>query len=183
MRNVNREGRTLVTRALIGLLVALGSANATPLRVVHADANGVTLELEVSPWTLTAPDGRGRVRVERMPGAYELAEPGQPCLPAWSATIGLPPEADIRARVLSSGGGFAREAVPIVFAGRPTFPPSATGDGFVPALESVTAPEDGVWPASMVEIGKPFRFRGRRFVHVELRPFQYDATIDRKSVV
>ena len=177
--------RSSFTRLLpLAALLALGVARpaAAGVRVVASDSRGVTLQLTVGAWTLSAPDEQGRVRVQGLGDAHTMAIPGRPMLPAWSATLALPPGARPSARVLTSTGEQARSGTRIVIAGRPAFgtePDSKLGPQ--PLVEPVEPIVDGVWPPSSVELAVPFGFRGRRLVALELRPFRYDETSARVS--
>src|SRR5262245_54392968 len=166
--------------AVAGL--AAGPALADPVRLVAADARGVTVQVTVGAWTLTAPDRDGRVRVNRMDGAYELGEPGRPVLPAFAATIAIPPGARPSARVVASDGQQARENVAFVIAGKPTFREDPDGRmGLQPVVDPQPAIVDGPWPASSIQLAPTFGFRGRRFVQLEVRPFRYDESSHRVS--
>lgn len=168
---------------LVLLSVALAGplpAAAAPVRVLASDAKGVTLQLTVGAWSLSAPDRDGRVEVTGLRDAHALAEPGRPMLPAWSTTLALPPGAEPTARVLESSGEQARDGVRPVVAGRPVFRPDPSGRlGEQPGREAVAPIADGVWPTSMVSLDRPFAFRGRRLVHLELRPFRHDPATGR----
>ncbi len=156
------------------------AAAAAPVRVLASDAKGVTLQLTVGAWSLSAPDRDGRVEVTGLRDAHALAEPGRPMLPAWSTTLALPPGSEPTVRVLESVGEQARDGVRPVLAARPVFRPDPTGRlGEVPGREPVAPIEDGVWPPSMVSLDRPFGFRGRRLVQLELRPFRHDPATGR----
>lgn len=164
----------LVALASLSVL-SLASPAAAAVRVVAADARGVTLEVSVGAWSLSAPDRDGRVRVAGLLDAHEMAIPGRAMLPAWSATLAIPPDARPTARLLGSAGEQSRSSTRLVIAGRPVFreePGSRLGAQ--PGVEAVDAIADGVWPESSVDMSAPFAFRGRRFVALEVRPFRYD---------
>ncbi len=155
---------------------------AAAVRVVASDPRGVTLQVTVGAWSLSAPDADGRVRVTGLADAHVMALPGRAMLPAWSATLALPPDARPTVRVLSSTGEQARSGARLVIAGRPVFREDpASRMGPQPAMEPVAAIADGPWPAASVEMATPFGFRGRRMVSLELRPFRYDEGLARVS--
>lgn len=175
MRVPTRWTPILLLLALSVAVLAPASAHANGVRVLATDARGVTLELTVGAWSLSAPDGAGRVTVEGLAGAYALAEPGRPMLPAWAATLALPPGSRPSARVIASGAEDARDAVRPVIAGRPAFRDDPSGRlGAQPIREDVPAIEDGPWPPSPISLDAPFAFRGRRLVHLEFRPFRHE---------
>jgi len=158
-----------------GAPLALASPAAAAVRVVSADSRGLTLEVTVGAWSLSAPGRDGRVRVTGLSESHEMAVAGRAMLPAWAATLAIPGDARPSARVTASTGEQSRASTRIVIAGRPVFrggPDSRLG--YQPAVEAVDAIVDGVWPESQVELGAPFGFRGRRFVTIEVRPFRYD---------
>ena len=163
--------------ALLVLAAASGLAApaAATVRVAAGDARGVTLEVTVGAWTLSRPGPDGRVRIMGVPGSHEMAIPGRPMLPAWAATLALPPGARPTVRVLASSGEQSRGETRIMIAGRPVFRGEA-GDrlGPQPAVEAVPAIADGPWPEASFDMGPPFAFRGRRLVLLEIRPFRYD---------
>lgn len=157
-------------------------AQAGPVRVLSTDARGVTLQVSLGAWTLSAPGRDGRVHVNGLPDSHELAEPGRPMLPAWSATLALPPDARPSVRVLASEGELARSGVRLAIAGKPGFRLGEdTKLGVQPIVDPVPAIVDGPWPTASAELDQPFGFRGRRIVHVELRPFRYDESTQRVS--
>ena len=168
--------------AAIALLLVPASLWAAPVRVVSTDARGVTLELTVGAWSLTAPDAEGRVDFAPLEGAHALAFPGRPMLPAFAATLALPPGARPTVRVLGMDGEEVRDGVRPIVGGKPVFRDDPSGRlGLQPALEAVAAIDEGTWPESMVQLDAPFPFRGRRIVQLELRPFRYDAAAQRVS--
>lgn len=157
-------------------------AHAGPVRVVATDARGITLKISLGAWTLSAPGRDGRVHVEGLPDSHELALPGRPMLPAWSATLALPSDARPTVRVLANEGELAREGVRMAIAGKPGF--RMTDEprlGEQPVVDPVAAIADGPWPLASVQLDAPFGFRGRRMVQLELRPFRYDETSARIS--
>lgn len=154
---------------------------AASLRVTSSDNDGVTVQLVIGAWTLSAPGHDGRVHVVGLPDAHELAEPGRPMLPAWSATLALPNDARPSARVLTSEGEIARDGIQLTIAGRPGSTLDELQLGTQPTLEPVAAIIDGPWPRSSVQLAAPFGFRGRRLVQLEIRPFRYDAGTGRIS--
>jgi hypothetical protein len=179
---VRRPVRHAVTVTLLtGALLALAIPAAAAVRLVAADANGVTLRVSVGEWSLSAPRADGRVRVTGLSESHEMAIPGRAMLPAWAATLAIPRDARPTARVIASEGEQTREAR-IVIAGRPVFierPGSRLGAQ--PAVEPVDAIVDGEWPEASVDLGAPFGFRGRRFMALEIRPFRYDEATARVS--
>ncbi len=165
-------------------MLALASPRpaAAAVRVVASDPRGVTVQVTVGAWTLSAPDADGRVRVTGLADAHAMAIPGRAMLPAWSATLALPPDARPTVRVLASSGEQARSNTRLIIAGRPVFRDDPAGRlGPQPAMEAVAAIADGPWPAASVEMTTPFGFRGRRMVSLELRPFRYDEASARVS--
>src|SRR5436305_12262698 len=84
---------TFVVACLVPILAVPGASLAGPLQVVASDANGVTLQLAVGAWTLSAPDADGRVTIPALPESHSMSFPGRPLLPAYSAVLPLPPDA------------------------------------------------------------------------------------------
>jgi len=159
-----------------------GAAHAAPIRLVASDARGVTLQITVGAWTLTAPGPDGRASVSQLDGAHALGEPGRPTLPAFATTLAIPPDARPSARVLASEGAQSRDGVRLAIAGKPAFRDDADGRlGLQPTVVPQAAIADGPWPLSSVQLAPPFAFRGRRFVQLEVRPFRYDESSARVS--
>jgi hypothetical protein len=172
----------LVTVLVTALAIVPTVAQAAPVRVVASDARGVTLQLSLGVWGLSPPDAQGRVQVNTPAGAHLMSVPGRPLLPAWSATLAVPNDANPSVRVLSSEGEQARSGARLVIAGKPVFrddPASRLGEQ--PGVEAVEPVVDGVWPTSSVSLTTPFGFRGRKLLAVELRPFRYDESGARVS--
>jgi len=160
---------------MVGLAGFAATASAAPIRVISTDAKGVTLQVTVGAWTLSTPGPDGRVRVNPLDGAHTLGEPGRPRLPAFAATLAIPPGARPSARVLATAGAQSRDGVRFAIAGKPVFREDEDGKlGLQPTVDPVPAISDGPWPQSSVQLAAPFAFRGRRFVQLEVRPFRYD---------
>ena len=166
---------------LLPILAALGvlPARADGLRVVSTDATGVTLRLDIGAWRLSAPDAAGHVRVTGVVGSHETAVPGHPRLPAWSATLLVPPGSRPVARVVESEGRLAREGVAMAVAGRPVFRADEPGGPEFPALEEVPLVEDPTFDT--VSLTEPLAYRGWRYVQLEVRPFDYQNVTRRVS--
>src|SRR5262245_26744534 len=165
---------------LAGLPAAV--AQAEPIRLVASDARGVTIQVTVGAWTLSASGPSGRVRVNRLDGSHALAEPGRATLPAFATTLAIPADARPTARVIGTDGLQSRDGVRLEIAGKPIFLPDAEGRlGLQPAMEQQNAIDDGTWPQSSIQLAAPFAFRGRRFVQLEVRPFRYDEAGQRIS--
>lgn len=159
----------------LSFLLSAAVSHAASLRVVASDPQGVTLELALGVWTTGTPAADGRVRILGMEGAYELSETGRPRLPAWRATLAVPPGARPTAHVVASEGELTRQNVRVAIAGRNVMRPSSDPRfGEVPAIEPAAAIHDGVWPDSPVRLSAPFPFRGRRLAGLEVRPFRAD---------
>ena len=172
--------------ALVATLLILATsspAHAEGLVVRAADARGVTLELSLPQWSLSAPAQDGRVTVLGVPRAHSLAEPGRPLLPAYSGVVALPPDSRPSIRVIASDPEVTRENVRIAIAGRPVFRDEQDGMGVQPTMDDVAPVLDGAWPVAAVQLGAPYAFRGRKLVSLEVRPFRYDETAGRLSAV
>ncbi len=177
-RRFTRFLPTLILLALAGP----GTSVAAPVRVVATDANGVTLQVTIGAWSLSAPGRDGRVTVTGLPESYSMSIPGRPLLPAYCATLALPQGARPSVRVLGASGEQAREGTLLAIAGKPVFRDDKEGGlGPQPGVDPVPAIDDGPWPTSLAELSKPFAFRGRRLVTLEMRPFRYDAASRRLS--
>ena len=185
MSHAPRAGTRAARSATILAALALASvapALADPVRVVATDARGVTLEVAVGAWTLTAADADGRSQVSPLPGSHALGIPGRPTLPAFAVTLALPPDGRPSARVIATSGEQARDGVRLEVAGRPAFRDEGPGGlGIQPTVETVAPIADGPWPSNTLELAKPFGFRGRRLVWLEIRPFRYDEASGRVS--
>lgn len=182
--SARRFTRVLTTLPIL-LALALagpGTALAAPVRVLASDARGVTLQITVGAWSLSAPGPDGRVTVTGLPESHSMSIPGRPLLPAYSAMLALPIDARPSARVLAASGEQAREGSLLAIAGKPVFRDDRDSRlGPQPSVDPVAPIDDGPWPASQIELGQPFGFRGRRMVTLEVRPFRYDAASRRLS--
>ena len=128
--------------ALLASLLILATSSlvhAEGLVVRATDSRGVTLELSLPQWSLSAPKGDGCVTVLGVPRAHSLAEPGRPLLPAYSGVVALPPDARPTVRVNASEPEVTRDNVRMAIAGRPGVPPCCSGPlraGSLTAAES-----------------------------------------------
>jgi len=171
--------RPLLTTA-ITLLLAVGAARASEVRVIASDASGVTLKVTTGAWTLDPRGDEGRV-VPTCDGLSRTTDTGRPRLPYASALLAMPPGARATVRLLSSGTETTREGVHVAITGKP----GAEMDprlGAMPTVTPVPAIRDGAWPVRGVELGAPFSMRERRLVPVEIYPFHYDETAARLTV-
>jgi hypothetical protein len=159
---------------LLALALAAGQARADAIRLVAADAKGVTLELPVQ-YRLEKSgedEASGRMRLVS-PGLGAQGRPGRPILPAATTLIALPPGA--RAVVAAvQGNEEVHEGVRIILGEKRGFTDDPGGLGAVPTSTPVEPILDGPWPVTPVEVGAPFTLRGQRMVAVRLQPFRYD---------
>ncbi len=172
--------RPLLTAAT-SILLAVGAARASEVRVIASDASGVTLKVTTGAWTLDPRGDEGRV-VPNCDGMSRTTDPGRPRLPYASALLALPPGARATARLITAGAETTRDGVHVAIAGKP----GAEMDphlGATPTVTPVPAIRDGAWPARDVELGAPITMRDRRLVAVEIHPFRYDETTARLTVV
>ena len=88
---------------IVAAMAGPGTSAAAPVRVLAADARGVTLQVSVGAWGLSVPDRDGRVTVTGLPESHSMSFPGRPLLPAYSAMLALPPDARPTARAGSRG--------------------------------------------------------------------------------
>lgn len=155
-------------------------AHAGAIRIVSADARGVTLEVTTPPIAFTEPLPSGQVRVAGLPAdAHTLGEPGKPSLPAFAALLAIPQHARPSARVITASGEEVRGGIPMAITGRPVFREDPAGLGTIPGLEAMAPEMDGVWPSQPFVLGSPTSFRGRRLVTIELRPYRFDPNGER----
>lgn len=178
MRIATRQHALLIS---LLLLASTSTAHAEGLVVRAADARGITLELRLPDWSLSAPAQNGRVTVLGVPGAHSLAEPGRALLPAYSGVVAVPPDARPTLAVVSSAPEVTREGVRMMIAGKPVFRDAKDGLGVQPSMDQVEPPLDGAWPSAAAQLGTPYSFRGRRLVSLEVRPFRYDEAASRLS--
>ena len=171
-----RYAASLWIYAVLALLIPRGSAaaGAAAVRLLAADARGVTLQVRTDGWALGAPGADGHVAVTGLSSAYVLGEPGRAKLPAFSAVIALPPDARPSAVELAGAAETARDGVKLVIAGKPVFRPGLGAEQQTPGMDAVPAVADGAWPPSRVRLGSVSSMRGRKFVSLEMRPFRYD---------
>ena len=171
--------RLLTTLVASILVVSSGPAAAQSVRVLASEANGVTLQLSLPPFSIVAQEGgRSELRVQDLTAAFDV--PGRPGLPYATALIAVPPGAKARAHVVS-GAAPETQDVRLSITAKPVFR-QGTGGSFVPDREPVAALQDGVWPTSSVEVGEPFTLRRQRLVAVRIMPFRYDESAGRLTV-
>ena len=161
---------------LLLLPIAFGthSARAAGVELISSDDRGLTLRLELPGFTIRPPGKDGSSRLNA-PGLDVSALPGRPELPFAAALIALPPEAGVRARVVSIEGEELHDGIALRIGRRPGFEGDGTPSGTTPTLEEVPAIEDGAWPPAPFQLGEPFTVRRQRLVAVHLNPFRYDA--------
>ena len=162
----------------LALLLPAGVAGAQSLRLVSADAGGVSLRLSLPDYRLSAPRPDGRVELG-VAGFSVTNLPGRPLLPYAQTLLALPPGATVVARVVDAGEEELREGLHLVLGARPVMKEGNDGLGAMPALEPVPPILDGPWPAAPVELGDPATVRGQRLVAVQVRPFRYDEATGR----
>ncbi len=158
---------------VLAVLLAAPGAGAGPVRLVASDDRGVTLRLEVAPFTLGPPREDGRTELV-VPGLYLLDTQGRPKLPYATALIALPPGASAVASVVDDSGEETRDGLVLTLGERPVFHSDPGGLGPIPAREPVAPIRDGAWPRAAVEVGEPFTVRRQRMVPIQLQPFRYD---------
>ncbi len=165
----------LLTALFAAAFWAPSAASAAGVRVLSADERGVTLRVDTERWSLSAPDAvTGRATIVGVPMAHSLSSPGRALLPTYTALLAIPPDARPSLRVLERGDESVRGGVRLAIAGRPGFQPDPSGGPETPITEKVDPIADGPWPAQEAMLGAPTRFRGRRLVSLEVRPFRYD---------
>ncbi len=160
------------------LLLPGGAVRAQSLRVVAVDERGVTLQLSLPGYRLSAPLADGRVELS-VPGYAVTSLPGRPHLPYAQTLVALPPGAGALARVVDLGEEEARDSLRLALGAKPVMRDGAGGFGPSPGLEPVPPILDGPWPASPVELGEPAVVRRQRMVAVQVRPFRYDEATGR----
>ena len=167
--------------AALLLALSLGSvplAQADPVRLVAADARGVTLELALPTWSLTPPNQDGRSKLSAA-GLTAQGIPGRPVLPSATTLIALPPGAGAAVGAVAGDPEETREGVRLVLGNRRGFAEDPQGLGLVPIAEPAEPILDGPWPAATVRLGTPFTLRGQRLVSVTVHPFRYDEATQR----
>jgi hypothetical protein len=169
----------LVLLTLCSSLVGLARrASAAPVRIIASDARGVTLQVDVGAFAVSAPDRDGASRLQA-PGLEEMAITGRPALPAAGALLAIPPGARAVARVIGEDGERLDENVRLTTGPEAGFRGDGGPLGTVPYLESVPAIGDGPWPRDPIEVGEPFTIRRQTVVMVRIWPFRYDAEAHR----
>lgn len=163
-----------VTRASAGV----GLPTEPGVTLIESDESGVVLELVTPAYELDAADmGDSAHRKLVVPGYENISTAGEYQLPVKHIILGVPPDAQIKARILVDDRrvldeqvklGLAPQRVPLDEALRPGNSKSTGQD--------TSARESGLIPASPVEIGEEAWFRDQRIVPIALYPFQYDAS-------
>ena len=166
--------------AMLTLALALtaSAASAQSLKVVSADAAGVTLRLSLPGYALSAPRADGRVELS-VPGFQVTGTAGRPLVPYAQALVALPPGGGATVRVLEAGVEETREGVRLTLGGRHVMHDGGEGFGPVPAIEPVAPVLDGPWPAAVLELSEPVTVRGQRVAAVQVWPFRYDEATGR----
>ena len=150
------------------------------VRLVSADANGVTLRLDLEGWSVSAPGADGRSLV-LAPGLRMLDQPGRPQLPCANALIALPPGARASAAVIASSTE-SRGGVSVRIGPRNGFEADRTGMRYRAVITPMPPASTAPWPESELTVGDPFELRGQRIAAVEFHPFLYDESAKRLTV-
>ena len=170
--------RALALLSALALLLSAPSARAQALRLVSADARGVTLRLDLPEWRLVDDPVTRRMNI-MLSGLESDGVPGRPALPAASALVAVPQGARVSAAIIAQGDEEVRENVTLVITGKPGWQRDDGGLGVQPTVEEAPAILDGVWPRSPLEVGAPFGVRHQRMVAVRVSPFRYDEATGR----
>ena len=163
------------------LLVLAPAARASGIKLVSADANGVTLRMEITRFDLSAPGPKGRSTLS-VPEFDMFDQTGRAELPFTKALIALPPGARAVAQLVEEGAVESREGVRLEIAGKPGFRDDPAGVGIYPTLEEAPPILDGPWPTSDLAVGVPFDLRRQHVVVVQIHPFRYDEAIGRLTI-
>jgi hypothetical protein len=153
-------------------------ARAREIQLVAADERGVTLRLDVGPWTLGSPGEDGRRDIS-VPPLDILDMPGRPRLPFATAMIALPAGAGASVSVIGEGAEEIVEGVRLTIGSRPIIRTDPDFLGYVPAREPADPILDGAWPPTPAEVNDPFSVRRQNVTVVQLMPFRYDAATGR----
>ena len=135
------------------------------VRLVSADANGVTLQLDLESWSLAPPASDGRSFVLAR-GLRMLDQTGRPELPIASALIALPVGARASAAMLKSTVE-TRDQVSVRIGPKNGFEGDRSGMRYHSVISEVPPLSSAPWPEGDVTVGEPFDLRGQRIVAVE----------------
>ena len=172
--------RRVSTLTIAFLLLLVVPAQAGGVRLISADATGVTLQVNVPDYRVHAlADGRNAISV---PGYGITSAPGRPQLPYARTLVAVPPGARAVARVTSSGGGQSRTDLAVAIGGEPSIQPDPEGLRYVPYEEQADPILDGSWPTALVQVGDRFVVRRQHVVPVAIHPFRYDDATRRLDV-
>lgn len=164
------------------------SAGPAGLRVVRADAHGVTLEV-VTPPVRVAPVAGTAYQVVSIPSWAQTTEPGRPQTPTIGGLLALPEGATAHVEILAVEQE-TRPSGPILPAPRPQMEVAGRpGDvcwDYTPDPAVYAA--DTLWPPHLVELGPDARLRSHHVVPlrvcpVQVRPARGELLITRRLLV
>jgi hypothetical protein len=145
------------------------------LQIVASAVDTVVLELDVPAYE-TQPAEAAQQRYQRIvvAGATDLALPGHPELPKFSALLGVPPQGRVSVRVLEDSAETLPGRYQLLPAESPAPPKGDLQPGTtqrVPDRAAYTITDD--YPAEVARVVETAWLRDQRLARIEVYPFQY----------
>ena len=156
---------------LLSCLFLSACLSANEIMLVKSERDGITLEWNLSDYTVTTV---GEYTTVAVPGSWGLYQVGGPNLPSKQAFIEIPMDAQPILRISEQTIAIVKIDKPVVPAQEP--PIDTIGEENLPRVfrqDSQIYGSDQPFPAREVEIANDGIMRGRRLLLVRFNPIQY----------
>lgn len=171
-----------VSGALVTLVPLTAQSNGTgELRVLESNAQHIVLAVDLPQYALHTHSINGAsFTAVSISGWDSTSEPGKPQLPLIGTLVAVPQQARVTLNLMSDDTqrvGLEHPPPPA-----PTLRVDYTSNPTTPAPPAVLSTPDPstyqsnqIYPAQVVSVSAPARWRSQRDVTLQLHPFQYDA--------
>lgn len=146
---------------------------ASPFRVLSESSNEVMIEFEIPDWSLEYIDENGqkwqRIKCD---GAGSFVREGYPELLSFTEAIGIPVDGDIGIQIINSESTTIKNVS--LIPGKKTVVSDYDVD-YIFHIDNRAYSNNALYPVNLVEKGSGAFIGDRRFVPLQLFPFQYNA--------
>jgi hypothetical protein len=155
---------------LISLMISLPASAALESELLHADRSHCSLRMTLNESGLETVQFAGEEQQRlSQEGMYEISNPGEPALIAWSFALEIPATSDVRY-------DFTCNTVTLKDI---NLTPAALEDNRVDGAAAPPADQqiystNALYPAEIVNISEPAIMRNHRLVQVTVTPYQYN---------